>query len=677
MPRRALRELVWFLGFLALTLVLTWPLARVLDTAVSDLGDPLENAWILDWDNNALTHGHALFEAPILVPAHKTLAFSENLLCIAVVVLPFHLAGLHPLVVYNIAFLLGLAFCGYGASVLARLVTRSTAAAIVAGVLYAFPSFHVDHFSHLQILWAGWLPLLLAALLTYWRTPTNLHAFFVAATWLMNALCNIHYLLFGTIAVVVTLLVLRRELLRLAIALGIAALLLLPVLLPYRAVSELYGIRRTQNEAMAGSADLSDWLRASPRSRAYAPYTSEFIPERSLFPGLLSIILTGAALVLPSEKRTWRLLAVDALIVAALIMSYATTDASDIFIMVLVALVIVRWRLAPDAVRMPLPYAIGLLWIAIGVIGSLGLHTPFHQFLYRRLFVFQSIRVPARWASIAFVGFVITNAYGVEALTKRWRIATSIVLVALAVYEVRFYSRWENAPRAVPPVYEWVRATPAAAPLLEMPLSEANDEYFYQLWATVHHRPLVNGVVSGFAPQMYDRINTLSHRPQLTPELTSAIAATGCHTIIVHDDLLRDLAARTHAWIAEELAAGRLRLVGRFDSDAIYAVTANAPPFPPPFAHDSGRATGRIESLQTHERSLTMSGWARSPFGVQRVDVLFQCAGVRVPAKLSGARFTLMLPKRPRGVPRFTDVDVEVIDGRGVGTRLGDIALNW
>ena len=93
------------------------------------------------------------------------LAFSENMTGIALVVLPFHLAGLPPLAVYNIALLLGFAFSGYGAFVLARVITRNTSAALVAGVFHAFGSFKIAHVQHLQIVWSGWLPLLLAAIL--------------------------------------------------------------------------------------------------------------------------------------------------------------------------------------------------------------------------------------------------------------------------------------------------------------------------------------------------------------------------------------------------------------------------------------------------------------------------------------------------------------------------------
>ncbi|HEX6179078.1 MAG TPA: hypothetical protein VF057_12015, partial [Thermoanaerobaculia bacterium] len=78
--RTAVREVAVFILFLALAIALTWPLAIRIDTTVPDLGDPLLNAWILDWVSYALVHQPLdLFDAPIFHPAELPLAYSENL----------------------------------------------------------------------------------------------------------------------------------------------------------------------------------------------------------------------------------------------------------------------------------------------------------------------------------------------------------------------------------------------------------------------------------------------------------------------------------------------------------------------------------------------------------------------------------------------------------------------
>src|SRR6185295_6556976 len=193
------------------------------------------------------------------------------------VALPFYFFGFTPLAVYNIALLLGFAFCGYGAFVLGRVLTRSTAGGLVAGILYSFVNFRTDHLSHIQFVWGGWMPMMLAALLHYWRRPTIRNAILLAICVLMNGLTNIHQFLFGTTAIVLSIALLAllstrfkwRTLIGAATATILACALMLPVLLPYKQVSDLYGMVRSRDTAMWGSAFWTDWLSASGRSRAY------------------------------------------------------------------------------------------------------------------------------------------------------------------------------------------------------------------------------------------------------------------------------------------------------------------------------------------------------------------------------------------------------------------------
>src|SRR5581483_12145294 len=95
-----------------------------------------------------------------------------------------------------------------GAYVMVRVAARSPLAGIIAGVLYAFVPFRFDHRAHIQIIWGGWLPLILAALIAYWRRSSWPIAIGFGAALLMNGLTNIHYLLFGTLAAAITIVIL-------------------------------------------------------------------------------------------------------------------------------------------------------------------------------------------------------------------------------------------------------------------------------------------------------------------------------------------------------------------------------------------------------------------------------------------------------------------------------------
>src|SRR5438105_3681354 len=124
--------------FVALSLLMTWPLARNLGTAVCYPGDPFINTWILDWDWYAtLRQPLHLFEANAFYPAHDSLAFSENLYGIALLLLPLRAFGMGALAAHNVALLLGFAFCGFAAYLLGRMISGSAWAGVAAGIFYA------------------------------------------------------------------------------------------------------------------------------------------------------------------------------------------------------------------------------------------------------------------------------------------------------------------------------------------------------------------------------------------------------------------------------------------------------------------------------------------------------------------------------------------------------------
>jgi hypothetical protein len=310
MLRRIARELAYFGFFLALTVVLLWPHARHLDSAVADRGDPLHITWILDWVCYALTHAPLdLYDAPMFHPHKYALAYSENFIGVAILVLPFYLLGFAPITVYNIAFVLGFALAGYGAAVLARQFTKNVPAILTAGIIYGFVEYKWEHLSHLHVVSTGWIPLLFAALIAYRRVPSMRRAALLCGAFVMNGLTGIHWLLFGSVTVGITILFwillgtpsrLPRFWLPLFGSLALGTLILVPFMLPYRYVTIVYEMKRHPSAAEYYSATWQDWLVPSGRSAIYAPIRDPALPkyERTLFPGLMPIFLTAAAIFL-------------------------------------------------------------------------------------------------------------------------------------------------------------------------------------------------------------------------------------------------------------------------------------------------------------------------------------------------------------------------------------------
>jgi hypothetical protein len=671
--------------FVLFAIAATWPLILNLPRASSDPGDPYLNAFILDWDAYALTHAPSqLFDAPIFFPAKDALAFSENMVGIAILFLPLRWLGLGALTIYNLALLLGYAFSGFGMYLLMRHVTKSHAAAFVSGLIFGFIPWRFVQASHLQHVWSGWLPLALLAVLRLAEAPSFRRgvALFVCL-WFLGA-SNIHWLLMGGFALAATVIVLlwrtgnpacpdRQDCLS-SIALSVAAaiLCLLPLLIPYARAAKRYGMTRNAAETLAYSALPSDWL-------AHAPPVD---PERWLFPGFTPLLLAIAGLVLA---------------------------------------------------RGPFRYVF-LLWIVIGVLGSFGLHAFFHRALFDWVYPFRAIRVPARWANIAYLGMAGLGGLALSRVRHRSYVIAIALLVMLELRAAPI--RWYLGTGDRLPVYDWLARMPADVSVLELPISAADSDFEYELASTIHHHPIVNGA-SGFSTPAYDRLLADFRQSPISPSALDELRASGVRLLIVHADSLGDDSRKIAAFLSDACKSGRLQPLRQFDNglqgDFVFAISrcsggeailpartgkiACPPSVSAAIAreveHDPWHRTEQflttglpsysdniicmLDTLRPGQRvrgRLHLAGWALSPLGVREVNVAFNNGLVvyraqprPIPALARGfpwfawqvdrAGYVLDFADKPRGVWRETDVQLEVVDGEGRRRRFPTMWITW
>lgn len=631
------RELAVIGTLLVVTIVYTWPLAKFLKRAVPDPGDPLLNAWILDWTAHAAHTTGSIFHPPVFHPSRYALAFSENLLGLLPLTLPLHLAGAGPITIYNIAQILGFVLSGYGAYLLARHVVARTLPAFAAGLFFAFVPFRFDHLSHVQHLWSVWLPLLLAALLALHRLPSWPRVALLAVAFAFNALTNVHWFVFGSFSILCTIVLLlpssrdpRRFLTMAAAAVVAGALITMPALLPYREASDLYGMKRNEAEVALGSAVIGDWLVPTPRSEIYGrmQLARAGEHERRLFPGLVAPFFLLVTFLFASSDSgrgdpptpgksvaRWRIHLLDALAAVSLFIAVLahldsgvhwrpggvqilSTDSFETPMFLAISIAIVRCSLQfPAGIRhrrrnladllrrsrLDPGTQAGILWIVIGFAGSLGLNGILHSFLFDTFDIFESIRTPARWSMITYTGLAITIATGLKALSDRARVQNvmSIVVVTLLLVELQPRRiRWFLEDPQTPMVYRWLKSIPEQI-VAEIPLSnDGGVEVQYMFRHSGHYRPIVNGI-SGFeSPSHAELAHHASQRP-ISPELTTALERFGVSAVIVHAHSLNNDDAVLH-WLREALRTDRIRYLRRFDhhdsGDFVFAVTKNAKP---------------------------------------------------------------------------------------------------
>ncbi|MBW3565879.1 MAG: DUF4214 domain-containing protein [Acidobacteria bacterium] len=779
--RLVVREIGWLAAYSLLAIGASWPLARLLDRAVNDPGDPLLNAWILHWDWLATFSSRPLFHANIFHPDPWSLAFSENLYGIAIFTFPLRFAGASPLTAYNVAMIAGIALSGYGAHVLARTLLSDLVTgwwvelvSLVAGIYFALLPYRFEHFAHLQHVWAVWLPLSFAALVSLMRRPGRMAALVFIVAYVFNGLSNIHWLLFAAVTIpllALVVLALEGEVGNIrtwgffATAFVIANLLLVPILVPYRIASEEYGMVRDSGEASFYSATVADWTVGAESSRTWGKLGREIRrSERTLFPGAFVLLLTGVALlgrsgsVRKAEVRKDGESAASslvrrldlALLIAAVGVIAGLLHTSDSFsrvaglldsipLLAFICIAIVRlwfryprWMADRGSLGETIARAdrndviwIGLALVVIGFFGSLGLNAAFHTALFTALEPFRSLRVPARWAMIAYCGLSVLAAAGFGVLlrwTKGWRrilIAVTVPLLMLAeLWSAPIHWWVVSTERAA--VYEWLRDAPVSGGTLELPIG-GDHEYRYVFASTIHNKPIMNGT-SGFMTPLHDELRDVFGADPVRPGAMAKLESNDASLVIVHNDR-RDAPPAIRSWLEDQLAGGRLRYLRRFPHvsghDYVFAVVSNEPRAGEMAALDGVDPAGRSEREnlevfldrngitwidatfghlyrpreqgEVHGR-LTVEGWALSPRGISSVDLLFQNEAVRLPARLEPdpmvavahpdygfekPRFVALFEDRPKGIRLNTDLIVEIVDGKGERSRLRQRFFRW
>jgi len=161
------------LGYLALTLLMTYPLVREFGRAIPGDGfDGWQNVWNLWWVKRALlVDGSSPYFTRFVDYSDGVHLYFHTLnIFNGLTFLPFTLNG-GPLLAYNVAVAFSFVAGGFGTYLLALYIMRRASpgrqrrsratllAAFVAGVVYAFSPYHMAHLlGHMQLISLQWLP---------------------------------------------------------------------------------------------------------------------------------------------------------------------------------------------------------------------------------------------------------------------------------------------------------------------------------------------------------------------------------------------------------------------------------------------------------------------------------------------------------------------------------------
>jgi hypothetical protein len=446
-----LREAGVFLLFAVWAAVVTRPLLFRMTTHMLPGPDPISHLWMVNWLTGHAFEPTQIFHGNIFHPAPHAALHTDLSMGTAVLVLPFRLFTTEPLVLFNIATLIALAFAGWAFQALVYGLTRHRWAAVLGGLLAAFSPEQMSHVYHLNLLSTGWLAVFLLGLHRIVERPTVGAILLTGVAFALNAQSSGYYAVASVMIAVVFAAVHARALwkARTAGALVAAACLAAALTLPY--LHEFFELRDEQG-GLRRPAQMSVNMAFQPardfRSIGHL-YGAILGREEGLFPGLLIPVLAVIALR-RGGREAW---------------FYAAA-----------AVVLILLSLGPQL-------ALGALKVALP---------------YRWLFSvppFDSMRHPYTLAAVALMLLAVLAGLGWSRLKLASSWWAGPAVLALAVLETLSPRPPLRAvPPGVPPAYERLASLPPGA-ILEVPLF-APDAV---LWAARHGWPVLNGA-GAFAP---------------------------------------------------------------------------------------------------------------------------------------------------------------------------------
>jgi uncharacterized protein (TIGR03382 family) len=614
-------------GFSALAVWLTWPLATDLDGSIYGLPGDSTGTIALLWSFAEKTGYHLLgtthmsltgapfgWEFPNGLNVQWALVFGPG-------VLATELFG--EVAAYNLIVLSGLALSGPAMYLLVRRLGVAPPVAVWAGLAYTIFPWHLEKAQgHAGFVHLEGFPLLVLAVLAWYRRPTIARAAMVAGASLLLWTTAGYFGVVGSLSLGVLLLVValfhrrrlgtRRAFGRLVLVGGFA--LSVPALVYAFSVagsgSTGVGGVRSVGELFTYGARPWEYLLPSYRNPTFGDDVGNWLfghlhgsnfSETSLYLGWLTILLALGWLAWALLRRQ-RLSEDEALLAVAL---------------PTVIVVAGMFSLPSPLPRTDVPSPSRVIWE-----------------------VAPQFRVPSRFVVVIMTALVCLAALGLGALWRTiFRVAPGPALARLvgvgmcaAAAAVSFVELpIESSPATTdvsttPAYYAAVNSTPPGI-LAEYPLATAdqavNSDYLF--WQRRHGRRLLNGAQPGtFA----DAVGQAVVNP-VSPETAESLAALGVTAVVLRPSV--------YAFTGGAAAPGRLgtgyRLVEPFsDGTSVWRVTA--PPAPAVAVFREGFSHSEIPPRQPTTR------WLVGPEG--KVELFARRAGTY------RARFLLTSYARPR-----------------------------
>lgn len=566
-------------GFIVLTLVMTYPTALRMGSSVADAADPLFNTWVIAWNARSLTTGNlqGLFDTNIFYPAPNTAAYSEFLIPQSLIAAPVLWISDNPILAYNVALLAAIVTSAFGAYLLGAYLTDRIGG-LLAGIVFAFNPFMMNHLTHVQFLSAFGIPLAFLYLHKFLGHGRTRHLLLFSLFYVLQSLANTYYALYLTLfaGLYIVFHVVRRKRyldlrfwLHMALHVSIALLMLGPFFFRYFALRRDFGMMIRRDESVATALS---FLATSPINRLYGAATAGYFQnEAALFPGVLAVLLAAVGIwggfkLRDRELRyqgprsvavVYRATTLGLVLLGILVVEILTGGGVDVSIgsipirsasvAIPLALVVVTWvarwaleRRYAIRVRASGAWDSRLVYLGMLALGlALTIPSGLSTFVHQRVPGFDGMRSASRIHVMTMLAIAILAAYGMAAVSERFGrrrggVVATVLGLGLCIEYLSVPAPAVAVPtrKDAPEVYRWLAAQNEDFAFVEYPIL-TRLQIWQTYFSTYHWKRLVTGA-SAFPAGTYIE---LVQRDEAVPSPSTLddFERIGVRYLVVHE----------------------------------------------------------------------------------------------------------------------------------------------
>ncbi|NIO44340.1 MAG: hypothetical protein GTN36_02190 [Candidatus Aenigmarchaeota archaeon] len=530
--RKLKLHLIVLIFYVIFTIFMTYPLVFNMNSSLPSGGETYVFVWNLWHTKKALFEGNNLFFTNyIFYPKGESLVFHSFSMFNSLLSIPLQIF-FNLTTTYNILFLLSFILTGFGTYFLIFYLTKNRKAGFISGLLLAFFPYRFVHIAHLNLLTLQWVPFFILYFIKTFKERTIKNAILSSIFLTFTALSSWYYLAFIFLFIVVFLIynifykrdyILDKKFIRFfVLMLLLFAIFIYPFVYPMLTTEDFYP-EDSIDSAVVHSADIAAFFVPSTTHSVFGKYVEPFynhintyngklygnIEESTVFLGYLTLILTFFAIIKKYKKIKFWLLTAFIFFILSLGPALHFNN--------LVLIPVEGWnldKLAKDIYPNINEDALEILKNNIAV--------PLPYLVLYSIPYFNILRNPSRFIVILMlflsivVGITCSNIFDKiknKKLFKKYNAEKVLFIIFIVIITFEFLQIPLNLSyKEIPEFYYNISKDNSFYSILDLPLCNDTISCYntklkeYQLYQTIHNKPIFVGVISRYPLDTFDLI---------------------------------------------------------------------------------------------------------------------------------------------------------------------------